>query len=109
MALQTFNFHFDGGCSTCHKSLIVAPANGGCGCNYIPAPPPTTIANSPCVECEDPCEDLIPTDCQLYSGADIPQLGIKNGDLLTKVIVILAAEVLSSKAKIVQLEQQLNP
>jgi hypothetical protein len=47
---------------------------------------------------------MLPTDCWLYSGADIPQLGIKNNDPVTKIIVTLATELIDAKRRLALLE-----
>lgn len=91
-------------CHTCSKSIIIAANLGGCGCNIPKVPCHDNTSNSPCVECEDPCDDVIPTDCIVYSAGDIPQLGIKNGDQATKIIILLATELLDLKRRIVLLE-----
>lgn len=91
------------GCNTCHCPLNVLPELGGCACGNAYAVVEDNTPNSPCLACEDACDDIFPTDCSLYSGADVPQLGIKKGDKLTKVVVILFAELISAKARLTAL------
>jgi hypothetical protein len=48
---------------------------------------------------------VIESNCVLYSGGDIPQLGIKTNDRLDKVLIILAAEVIALKQRVSALEE----
>lgn len=91
-------------CHTCNKSLIKVPSAGGCGCISAQIPVTGNTSNSPCEDCEGECEDMYPSNCILYSGGDIPQLGIKTDDRLDKIIIILAAEVLALKQRVAALE-----
>lgn len=91
------------GCSTCHCALNVLPELGGCACGNAYAVVEDSTPNSPCVACEDACDEIWPSDCTLYGGADVPQLGIKKGDKLTKVLIVLFAEVIAAKARITTL------
>lgn len=102
--MNKITFEINTGCNTCGNSLTLEPVNGGCGCQHVAVPTVAPTPNSPCVECEDPCDDLYPTDCLPYNGADIAQLGIMNGDKLTKIIVTLAAEIVNLKARVQLLE-----
>lgn len=91
--------NYNSGCNTCGQSIILLPGAGGCGCQH-PVIPFGETKNSPCADCDNPCDDLIETDCSLLSSADIPVLGIKHGDSLTKVIIIMAAEIIFLKQKL---------
>lgn len=102
--MSNITFNFETGCTTCHKPLIVHPEFGGCGCNRIAVPQVSYEPNSPCVECDTPCDDITSSECWTYGGADIPQLGIKNGDNGTKIIVMLASELLAAKSRLAILE-----
>lgn len=88
------------GCNTCGKSLVTVPAAGGCGCHSAQIPCNDNTPNSPCVECEHPCDDQTSSECWRYDGGDIPALSIKNGDLGTKVIITLAAEIIAIKQRL---------
>jgi hypothetical protein len=71
-----------------------------CGCNDTPLPlgncndgcadcPPTNAINlTPCVNGE-PCEEIIGTDCAKFIGANLPALGILDGDRLTTILTKL--------------------
>lgn len=104
MNIPKITIEVNAGCNTCGKSLIKIPAAGGCGCTHAVIPCGDNTPNSPCVECEYPCDDKFFTDCGFYSGGDMPALGIKNEDLLTKVIITLAAEIISLKQRVAALE-----
>lgn len=93
------------GCNTCGKSLITIPAAGGCGCVNAQIPCTDTTPNSPCNDCETVCEDAIFTDCMFYSAGDIAALGLKHDDRLTKIIITLAAEIISLKQRVLILEE----
>lgn len=96
--------NFDSGCNTCHKSLIIVPDNGGCGC-ASPALPCTSLTpNSPCVECEDPCDDLTSSECTFYSAAAIPALAITTNEKLTSIIIKLSAEIIALKQAVAILQ-----
>ena len=71
-----------------------------CGCNDTPLPlgncndgcadcPPTNAINlTPCVKGEV-CEEIIGTDCAKFIGANLPALGILDGDRLTTILTKL--------------------
>lgn len=103
MSNITIQLSTNRGCNTCGKSLIILPDVGGCGCMH-PVIPSNNTPNSPCVDCDSVCDDSSFSDCNFYSGADIPSLGIKNGDKLTKIIITLAAEVIDLKRRVAILE-----
>lgn len=92
------------GCNTCGKSLVKVPSFGGCNCPTVQVPCSTAAANSPCADCETICPDVIEAECVLYTAADIPQLSIKTNDKLVKIIITLAAEIISLKQRVLILE-----
>lgn len=104
MNIPKITIEINSGCNTCGKSLIKVPSAGGCGCTHAVIPCGDNKPNSPCVECETPCDDMLFSECMQYSGGDMPALGIKNGDLMTKVIITLAAEIIALKQRVATLE-----
>ena len=67
-----------------------------CGCNdtslplvncnpCLDCPPTNTTSLTPCVNGE-PCEEIINSECTKFIGANLPALGILDGDRLTTVL-----------------------
>lgn len=97
MGIPNINIWVDT-CNTCNRSTILPVTSGGCGCVQ-----PVTIdtsPNDPCHTCDDVCIDLYKTDCVYYNTADIPNLGIKQNDKLTSVLIKMASEIIDLKRRL---------
>ena len=59
-----------------------------CGCNNCPdcIPAPTPLANCPGGE---PCEELVSVACNLFTGPNLPALGVLNNDRLLEILTKL--------------------
>lgn len=70
--------------STCSKCKCQTKY---CGCSDtgIPAAPPCTQGTADCPDPE-PCAEIFATQCIMYNGQDIPELGISHGDRMDRVI-----------------------
>jgi len=102
--IPRISIEINSGCNSCGKSLVLVPDAGGCGCQHAVIPCNEPTPNSPCVECETPCDDALFSECMIYTGGDMPALGIKNEDKLTKIIITLAAEIIALKQRVAILE-----
>lgn len=58
-------------------------------CNPCPDCPPVNAINlPPCIKGE-PCEEIVPVDCTLYAGPNLPALGVLNQDRLLSILTKL--------------------
>lgn len=59
-----------------------------CGCNNCPdcIPAPTPLANCPGGE---PCDEIMSTACSLYTGPNLPALGVLNNERLLEILTKL--------------------